>query len=72
MVRNLVGSFIQIGVGKQKAQWMAEVLAAKDRSIAAPTFSPAGLYLAQIAYPEEFQIPKPWLENSWLPKAVFA
>jgi tRNA pseudouridine38-40 synthase len=71
MVRNLVGSFIQIGVGKQSANWMAEVLAAKDRSIAAPTFSPAGLYLAQIAYPEEFNIPKPWLENSWLPKSLF-
>ena len=67
MVRNLVGSFIQIGVGKQKAEWMAEILAAKDRSIAAPTFSPAGLYLAQIAYPDEFQIPRPWLANSWLP-----
>ncbi|QWE21735.1 tRNA pseudouridine(38-40) synthase TruA [Polynucleobacter sp. AP-Jannik-300A-C4] len=72
MVRNLVGSFVQIGVGKQKAGWMAEVLEAKDRSIAAPTFSPAGLYLAQIAYPDEFQIPKPWLANSWLPKAVYA
>lgn len=72
MVRNLVGSFIQIGVGKQKSEWMAQVLVAKDRSIAAPTFSPAGLYLAQIAYPEEFHIPKPWLANSWLPKAVFA
>lgn len=71
MVRNLVGSFIQIGVGRQKTEWMAEVLAAKDRSIAAPTFSPAGLYLAQIAYPDEFQIPRPWLANSWLPTTVF-
>jgi tRNA pseudouridine38-40 synthase len=70
MVRNLVGSFLQIGVGKQSAQWMAEVLLARDRSIAAPTFSPAGLYLAQIAYPEEFHIPKPWLANSWLPKCL--
>jgi tRNA pseudouridine38-40 synthase len=67
MVRNLVGSFIQIGIGKQKAEWMAEVLSAKDRSIAAPTFSPTGLYLAQIAYPDKFQIPGPWLANSWLP-----
>jgi tRNA pseudouridine38-40 synthase len=70
MVRNLVGSFIQIGVGKQSPHWMAEVLAAKDRSVAAPTFSPAGLYLGQIAYPKEFNIPKPWLSNSWLPKAI--
>ncbi len=71
MVRNLVGSFIQIGLGKQSSQWMAEVLAAKDRSIAAPTFSPAGLYLAQIAYPAEFNIPNPYLANSWLPKSLF-
>jgi tRNA pseudouridine38-40 synthase len=71
MVRNLVGSFIQIGIGKQSSQWMAEVLAAKDRSIAAPTFSPAGLYLAQIAYPAEFNIPNPYLANSWLPKSLF-
>jgi len=67
MVRNLVGSFIQIGIGKQSAQWMSDVLAAKDRSIAAPTFSPAGLYLMQISYPSEFHIPKPWLKNSLLP-----
>ena len=67
MVRNLVGSFIQIGVGKQPAEWMAKVLAEKDRSIAAPTFSPAGLYLAHIEYPEKYCIPKPWLKNSWLP-----
>jgi len=71
MVRNLVGSFIQIGLEKQSSQWMAEVLAAKDRSIAAPTFSPAGLYLAQIAYPAEFNIPNPYLANSWLPKSLF-
>jgi tRNA pseudouridine38-40 synthase len=72
MVRNLVGSFIQIGIGKQKSEWMAEVLAAKDRSIAAPTFSPAGLYLVKIAYPDEFHIPDPWLRNSWLPKEILA
>ena len=67
MVRNLVGSFLMIGSGKQSATWMKDVLEAKDRSIAAPTFSPDGLYLAKIAYPEEFNIPNPWLENSWLP-----
>jgi tRNA pseudouridine38-40 synthase len=70
MVRNLVGSFLMIGTGKQAPQWMADILAAKDRSIAAPTFSPDGLYLAKIAYPEEFNIPKPWLTNSWLPSSL--
>jgi tRNA pseudouridine38-40 synthase len=29
-----------------------------------------GLYLAKITYPEEFAIPQPWLENSWLPAKV--
>jgi tRNA pseudouridine38-40 synthase len=46
---------------------MGEVLAAKDRNMAAPTFMADGLYLAKIAYPEEFGIPGPWLQNSWLP-----
>ena len=53
-----------------KPEWMAEVLAAKDRKVAAPTFMPDGLYLAKIAYPEEFGIPAPWLENSWLPSQI--
>lgn len=70
MVRNLVGSFLQIGRGRQKPEWMAELLAAKDRHFAAPTFMPDGLYLTKIAYPEEFDIPAPWIENSWLPATV--
>ena len=70
MVRNLVGSFLQIGRGKQKTEWMAQLLAAKDRHLAAPTFMPDGLYLSKIAYPPEFEIPAPWLKNSWLPDRV--
>jgi len=70
MVRNLVGCFLQIGREKQKPEWMAELLAAKDRKLAAPTFMPDGLYLAKIDYPEEFAIPDPWLENSWLPAKI--
>jgi tRNA pseudouridine38-40 synthase len=70
MVRNLVGCFLQIGQGRQKPEWMTEVLAAKDRRIAAPTFMPDGLYLAKITYPDEFGIPAPWLQNSWLPSQI--
>jgi tRNA pseudouridine38-40 synthase len=70
MVRNLVGCFLQIGQGRQRPEWMAEVLAAKDRKVAAPTFMPDGLYLTKIAYPTEFAIPEPWLENSWLPSQI--
>jgi len=67
MVRNLVGTFLMIATGKQSSEWMSEVLAAKDRRVAAPTFAPDGLYLVKIAYPGEFAIPEPLLENSWLP-----
>jgi tRNA pseudouridine38-40 synthase len=70
MVRNLVGCFLQIGQGRHTPEWMAEVLAAKDRKVAAPTFMSDGLYLAKIAYPTEFSIPEPWLENSWLPSQI--
>ena len=68
MVRNLVGCFLQIGQGRQESKWMAEVLAAKDRKMAAPTFMADGLYLVKVSYPEEFAIPAPWLANSWLPQ----
>ena len=67
MVRNLVGCFLQIGQGRQESKWMAEVLAAKDRKMAAPTFMADGLYLAKVSYPEEFGIPAPLLNNFWLP-----
>ncbi len=70
MVRNLVGSFLQIGVGKQSSELMGYLLTAKDRRLAAPTFMADGLYLARISYPEQFEIPGPWLQNSWLPHQV--
>ncbi len=70
MARNLVGSFLQIGRGRQQPEWMGELLAARNRQPVAPTFMPDGLYLSKIAYPEEFAIPAPWLENSWLPATV--
>jgi tRNA pseudouridine38-40 synthase len=72
MVRNLVGSLLAIGQGKQPAAWLAEVLEAKSRQLAAPTFSPDGLYLARVGYPLEHQIPAPWLAHSWLPAEVIA
>ena len=52
MVRNIVGSLLQIGCGKQPLSFMAETLLARNRSFAAPTFAPDGLYLEQVNYPE--------------------
>ena len=72
MVRNLVGSLLAIGQGKQSSGWLSEVLEAKSRQSAAPTFSPDGLYLARVRYPLEHHIPAPWLAHSWLPAELIA
>ncbi|CFR00554.1 tRNA pseudouridine(38-40) synthase TruA [Yersinia enterocolitica] len=57
MVRNIVGSLIEIGAGNQDVNWMAELLALKDRSRAAATAKAEGLYLVSVDYPEHFALP---------------
>ncbi len=57
MVRNLVGALVYVGAGRQPAGWMASLLEARDRRLAAPTFAPDGLYLAAIAYDPAFGLP---------------
>jgi tRNA pseudouridine38-40 synthase len=51
MIRNIVGSVVRVGRGRETPGWLGQVLAGRDRARAAPTFSPAGLYLAEVAYP---------------------
>jgi tRNA pseudouridine38-40 synthase len=58
MVRNIVGSLVYIGAGRQPPQWVAELLASRDRTKAAPTFAPEGLYLEKIEYDAKWQLPK--------------
>ncbi|CNH87599.1 tRNA pseudouridine synthase A [Yersinia massiliensis] len=57
MVRNIVGSLIEVGAGNQDINWMAELLALKDRSRAAATAKAEGLYLVSVDYPEHFALP---------------
>lgn len=52
MVRNIVGTLIYVGTGRESPDWVERVLAAKNRALAAPTFSPNGLYLTGVYYPE--------------------
>ena len=57
MVRNIVGCLVYIGKGSHSIEWIAEVLAGRDRSRAAPTFAPDGLYLAEVRYGPEWNLP---------------
>ena len=57
MVRNIAGVMMDIGRGKKTPLWMTELLALKDRTRAAATASPIGLYLVNVGYPSEFDIP---------------
>lgn len=57
MIRNVVGSLVHVGAGKQPVEWIGELLAARDRTRAAPTFMPDGLYLAGVQYDSRFSLP---------------
>ena len=53
MVRNIVGSLLAIGDGSRPTAWIADLLAGKDRTRAAVTAAPGGLYLTQVTYPDQ-------------------
>ncbi|MCC5851631.1 MAG: tRNA pseudouridine(38-40) synthase TruA [Alkalimonas sp.] len=57
MVRNITGSLLEIGMGRQPVDWMAALLAAKDRNQAAATAKAGGLYLVAVDYPAEYALP---------------
>jgi tRNA pseudouridine38-40 synthase len=58
MVRNIVGGLVYVGKGKHSPEWMKVVLEAKQRSLAAPTFAPDGLYLRRINYDTKWKLPQ--------------
>ena len=57
MLRNIVGSLVYVGARKHPPEWIAQLLAARDRTRAAPTFAPDGLYLTGADYPARFALP---------------
>ncbi|MGQ4001938.1 tRNA pseudouridine(38-40) synthase TruA [Francisellaceae bacterium CB300] len=58
MIRNLVGSLVNIGLGQKPPEWIKELLDAKDRTIAAKTARPQGLYFVGVEY-ENFEYIRP-------------
>lgn len=59
MVRNIVGSLVEVGTSSQPVSWMKELLEKQDRTQAAATAKPNGLYLVGVKYPDEFVLPAP-------------
>lgn len=53
MVRNLVGELVYVGHGRRSLSDFERILNARDRTLAAPTYSAAGLYLTGVTYPQE-------------------
>jgi tRNA pseudouridine38-40 synthase len=46
-----------VGRGERSPQWIQEVLEARDRTVAGVTAPPFGLYLVDVQYPGEFELP---------------
>jgi len=57
MVRNIVGSLVKVGRGEATPEWIGEILAKRDRRLAAATAPPNGLTLVAIRYPREYALP---------------
>jgi tRNA pseudouridine38-40 synthase len=67
MVRNILGCLVAVGAGTRDARWLAGVLAARDRSLAAPTFPADGLYFAGPYYDATLALPEVTAAMDWLP-----
>jgi len=50
MVRNLVGSLVEVGRGARPAGWLADLLEGRDRKVAGPTAPAHGLVLVRVLY----------------------
>ena len=67
MIRNLMGCLVAVGQGLRPPTWMADVLAARSRDAAAPTFAPDGLYFVGPVYDAGWGLPDAVPGLDWLP-----
>jgi pseudouridylate synthase I len=57
MVRNIVGSLLEVGTGERPESWIAELLAGRDRTKAGITAPPDGLTFIGPLYPRKWGLP---------------
>jgi tRNA pseudouridine38-40 synthase len=67
MIRNIMGCLVPIGQGLHPPTWMVDVIQARDRDAAAPTFAPDGLYFLGPVYDERWGLPTRTAAYDWLP-----
>jgi tRNA pseudouridine38-40 synthase len=65
MVRNIAGTLMLVGSGEKPPSWVAETLAARDRTRAGITAPASGLYLTRVRYPKSLQIPETVPQRPW-------
>jgi tRNA pseudouridine38-40 synthase len=56
MVRIIVGTLLEIGLGKRDAESVSQALEKRDRELAGPNAPPWGLTLDSVHYPEAFRL----------------
>ena len=56
MVRNLVGTLVEIGRGAERVEWMTRLLECRDRTLAGPTAPAQGLALVRVIYPGDTRL----------------
>ena len=66
MVRNIMGCLVAVGQGSRPPAWLGEVLGARNRDVAAPTFDAAGLYFAGPYYDARHAVPQHTAAFDWL------
>jgi tRNA pseudouridine38-40 synthase len=66
MVRNIAGVLMTIGAGERPVEWAREVLETRVRRTGGVTAHPYGLYLIQVDYPAEFELPERYLGPHFL------
>lgn len=58
MVRAVVGTLLEVGGGKRAPEWVAEVLARRDRGSAGQSVAGEALFLTDVKYPYPLEIIK--------------
>jgi tRNA pseudouridine38-40 synthase len=57
MVRNIIGSLLDVGAGERDETWMGELLTGGDRTRAGVTAPASGLCFMSVRYPDHFGLP---------------